>query len=113
VRDYAPCYELKRGTDVMLRVERNFRYARFNATLGLLPIFRINKDEVTDPNTNQRIKLDGTTGMALSGIATVGYNFNVKSGVRVLFGKKITQREVNPDGLTRVVVSTFSYYYRF
>ncbi|MEQ1585690.1 MAG: hypothetical protein ABL895_07430 [Cyclobacteriaceae bacterium] len=113
VREYAPCYHLKRGTDVMLRVERNFRYARFNFTLGLLPIFRINKDEVTDPNTNQRIKLEGTTGMALSGIATLGYNFNVKSGVRLLLGKKFTQREVNPDGLTRHDVSTISYYYRF
>ncbi len=97
----------------MLRVERNFRYARFNLTLGLLPIFRINKDEVTNPNTGQRIKLDGTTGMALSGIGTIGYNFNVKSGIRLLLGKKITQRDVNPDGLTRVFVSTISYYYRF
>ncbi|MBK7652846.1 MAG: hypothetical protein IPJ20_21750 [Flammeovirgaceae bacterium] len=41
VRSYAPCYELKRGTDIMFRAERNFRYARFNFTLGLLPIFRI------------------------------------------------------------------------
>jgi hypothetical protein len=97
----------------MLRVERNFRYARFNFTLGLLPIFRINKDEITDPNTLQRIKLDGTTGMALSGIGTIGYNFNVKSGIRLLFGKKITQRDVNPDGLTRRIVSTISYNYRF
>jgi hypothetical protein len=113
VREYDPCYELKRGTDVMLRVERNFRYARFNFTLGLLPIFRINKDEITDPNTLQRIKLDGTTGMALSGIGTIGYNFNVKSGIRLLFGKKITQRDVNPDGLTRRIVSTISYNYRF
>ncbi|HNT50989.1 MAG TPA: hypothetical protein PKK67_10405 [Cyclobacteriaceae bacterium] len=113
VRDNMIAYNLKRGTDVMLRVERNFRYARFNFTLGLLPIFRITQDEITDINTNQRIKLDGTTGMALSGIGTVGYNFNVKSGVRLLFGKKITQRKVNPDGLTRHDVTTISYYYRF
>jgi hypothetical protein len=51
--------------------------------------------------------------MALSGIATAGYSFNVKSGIRLLLGRKITQREVNPDGLTRVNVSTISYYYRF
>ncbi|HMR58386.1 MAG TPA: hypothetical protein PKC10_13760, partial [Cyclobacteriaceae bacterium] len=113
VRDNMIAYNLKRGTDVMLRVERNFRYARFNFTLGLLPIFRITQDEITDINTNQRIKLDGTTGMALSGFGTVGYNFNVKSGVRLLFGKKITQRKVNPDGLTRHDVTTISYYYRF
>jgi len=113
VRTYDLAFKLKRGTDVMLRAERNFRYSRFNFTLGLLPIFRISKDEITDPNTNQRVKLEGTTGMALSGIATAGYSFNVKSGIRLLLGRKITQREVNPDGLTRVNVSTISYYYRF
>ena len=113
VRQNMIAYKLKRGTDVMLRAERNFRYARFNFTIGVLPIFRVTKDEVTDVNTDQRIKLDGTTGMALSGIGTVGYNFNVKSGVRLLLGKKITQRKVNPDGLTRHDVATISYYYRF
>jgi len=113
VLKYSPCYQLKRGTDIMLRAERNFRYSRFNFTLGLLPIFRINKDEVTDPNTNQRVKLEGTTGMALTGIFTAGYSFDVKSGIRLLLGKKFTDRQVNPDGLTRHSVSTISYYYRF
>jgi hypothetical protein len=113
VRQNMIAYKLKRGTDVMLRAERNFRYARFNFTIGVLPIFRVTKDEITDVNTDQRIKLDGTTGMALSGIGTVGYNFNVKSGMRLLFGRKITQRKVNPDGLTRHDVATISYFYRF
>lgn len=110
---YDPCYELKRGTDIMLRAERNFRFSRFNASIGLLPIFRVTKDEILNVNTMERVKLDGTTGMALSGIVTAGYSFNVKSGIRLLFGRKITQRDVNPDGLTREMVTTVSYFYRF
>lgn len=113
VMDNDLCYELKRGTDIMLRVERNFRYARFNFSVGLLPIWRITKDEIFSTNLNERVKLDGTLGMALSGIVTAGYSFNVKSGVRLLVGKKITQRDVNPDGLTRNDVMTVSYFYRF
>lgn len=113
VRKNDPAYQLKRGTDVMLRAERNFRYARFNFSVGLLPIWRITKDEILDFNTNERVKLDGTLGMALSGIVTAGYSFNVKSGIRLLVGKKITQRDVNPDGLTRNDVMTVSYFYRF
>lgn len=113
VRTYWPAYHLKRGTDIMFRVERNFRYARFNMSLGALSINRINKDEVTDPNTNERVKLDGTTGMAFTVIGTVGYSFNVKSGVRLLVGMKLKDRVVNPDGLTRHGVTTISYYYRF
>jgi hypothetical protein len=97
----------------MLRAERNFRYARFNFSVGLLPIWRITKDEILNTNLNERVKLDGTLGMALSGIVTAGYSFNVKSGVRLLVGKKITQRVVNPDGLTRNDVVTVSYFYRF
>lgn len=114
VHKYNKAYNLKRGTDVMLRIERNFRFSRFNFTAGLLPIFRINKDEIEDPaGWSTRVKLDGTTGMALSGIVTAGYSFNVKTGVRLLFGHKIVQRDVNPDGLTRNMVTTLSYFYRF
>jgi hypothetical protein len=114
VHKYDLAYKLKRGTDVMLRVERNFRFSQFNFSAGLLPIFRITKDEIESPATSgTRVKLDGTTGMALSGIVTAGYNINVKSGLRLLLGHKITQREVNPDGLTREMVSTLSYTYRF
>ncbi len=116
VRTYAQCYELKRGTDIMLRAERNFRFSRFNASLGVLSIYRINRDEITDKPlsaTPERIKPDGTTGMALSAIATIGYSFNVRSGIRILYGKKFVDRDVNPDGLTRHDVSTISYYFRF
>ena len=112
VREYANALELKRGIDVMIRVERNFRYSRFNFTLGALPIYRITKDETADPD-GTRHKRDGTTGLALSGIFTTGYSFGVRSGVKLLLGHKFVNRDYNPDGLTREFVSTISYYYRF
>jgi hypothetical protein len=114
VRSYDVAYKLKRGTDIMFRVERNFRYTRFNITAGLLPIIRITQDEIERPaGSGTRVKLEGTTGMALSGIITAGYNLNVKSALRLLLGHKITQRDHNPDGLTREMVTTISYTYRF
>jgi hypothetical protein len=114
VRANDPAYHLKRGTDIMFRAERNFRFTRFNITAGLLPIIRITQDEIESPATSGiRRKVDGTTGMALSGIITAGYNLNVKSGIRLLLGHKITLRENNPDGLTRELVTTLSYTYRF
>lgn len=109
---YARAKELKRGTDVMLRVERNFRFSRLNFTLGLLPIYRITRDEFTLAN-GERTRPSEAQGLALSGIFTTGYNFNVRSGIRLLLGHKIVQRDINPDGLSREFVSTFSYYYRF
>lgn len=112
IKTYSPANQLKRGIDVMVRVERNFRFARFNFSAGLLPIYRITNDRIEN-NAGLEIEPVGARGLALSGIVTGGYNFNVKSGVKLLYGKKIVQRDVNPDGLTRLVVMTVSYYYRF
>jgi hypothetical protein len=112
IEKYGRANQLKRGTDIMFRAERNFRFSRLNFSLGLLPIIRLNKDVFEDAAGN-KIKQEGTTGLALSGIFTSGYQFNVKSGVRLLVGHKIVQRDKNLDGLTRNLVTTLSYCYRF
>jgi len=112
VHKYSWARHLRRGTDVMARIERNFRYSRFNFSLGLLPIYRINHDQITLAD-GSHVKPAGAIGLAMSGIATAGYSFNVRSGIKLLAGRKITQRDYNPDGLTRHFVSTISYYYRF
>ncbi len=96
----------------MLRAERNWRFSRLNFSLGLLPIYRVNNDEISDPN-GKRVNPAGAKGLALSVIFTTGYSFNVKSGLKLLLGHKIIQRDNNPDGLTREFVSTLGYYYRF
>ncbi|HEY0771342.1 MAG TPA: hypothetical protein VGD31_13510 [Sphingobacteriaceae bacterium] len=109
---YARAKRLKRGTDVMIRIERNFRFSRVNFSLGLLPIYRITRDEFTLAN-GESLRLQEAQGLALSGIFTTGYNFNVRSGIKALIGHKIVNRDVNADGLSRELVSSFSYVYRF
>ncbi|MFN8334056.1 MAG: hypothetical protein U0U09_02960 [Cyclobacteriaceae bacterium] len=111
IEKYARANQLKRGIDVMLRVERNFRFSRLNFSVGMLPIYRITNDEIELPEG--RVKTAGAKGLALSAIATVGYSFNVKSGIKLLMGHKIVQRDENPDGLTRHLVSSVTYFYRF
>jgi hypothetical protein len=112
INRYNQSKELKRGTDIMLRVERNWRFSRLNFSLGILPIYRINNDEISLAN-GTRVKPQGAKGLALSGIFTAGYSFNVKSGIKFLAGHRIVQRDTNPDGLTREFVSTLGCYYRF
>lgn len=119
--EYSQAKNLKRGIDVMFRVERNFRFSKFNFSVGLLPIYRIKRDEFTRSLTTDHDSKEVTvtpkdaSGLALSGIATIGYNFDVRSGVRLLVGHKIDdiQRKLNPDGLTRELVSSITYIYRF
>jgi hypothetical protein len=116
VMEYPNSTELKRGTDVMVRVERNFRLNRFNFSAGLLPIYRIVADRVTNfagDRTSSNAAGDVAKGLAMSWIATAGYSFNVRTGVKLLVGHKITQRAYSPDGLTRELVTSFTYFYRF
>jgi hypothetical protein len=116
VMEYPNSTELKRGTDIMLRVERNFRLNRFNFSAGLLPIYRITADRVTNflgDRTSSNAAGDVAKGLAMSWIATAGYSFNVRTGVKLLVGHKITQRAYSPDGLTRELVTSFTYFYRF
>lgn len=113
VRQHNVGRNLKRGVDVMLRIERNWRFTNFNFSLGLLPIWRVTKDEGIPVGETERRKLDGTTGMALSGLGSFGYQFDVNNSIKVIRGIKITDRDFNPDGLTRGDVWSISYIYKF
>jgi len=93
VESYDRATKLKRGTDIMLRVERNFRFARYNISVGLLPIYRITKDQIIDDpsGVGEYIKLEGTTGLASSLLVGAGYNFNINNTIKMTFGQKLTQ----------------------
>jgi len=116
-REYIEQYdigkELKRGIDVMFRVERNWRFTNFNFSLGALPIFRITKDEAILQGETERSKIDKTTGLALSVLASFAYHLNVNNSVKIIQGVKLVDRDVNPDGLTRNEVLSISYIYKF
>lgn len=120
--DYVSQYDLannlKRGTDVMLRIERAFHFSKWDIRAGLLPIFRITKDEILDirpgsTTEGERIKVDDTTGLALTAIGNIAYHFSTRQSAKLLYGLKITDRDINPDGLTRDNVVSISYAYRF
>jgi hypothetical protein len=116
--EYNQAKDLKRGIDVMVRIERNFRFSRFNFSAGILPIYRITRDQFVKSGTEkdsplQKVQPKEAHGLAASVIATAGYNFDVRSGVKLLVGHKIQQRKTNPDGLTRELVSSITYIYRF
>lgn len=115
--DYVLAYDnatkLKRGTDVMIRIERNFRFSNYSFNIGLLPIYRITKDQIADRDTGEYMKLEGTTGLAMTVLSSFTYHFDVTNSLKFSYGKKITDREVNPDGLTRKQVFIVAYGFRF
>jgi len=113
LRKYNTGPELLRGTDIMLRVERNFRFTNFNFSLGLLPIYRISRDNTIVPGEGEFRDREGTTGMALSALASFGYQFDVNNSIKIIHGHRLADRDFNPDGLTRKSVWSTSYIYKF
>jgi hypothetical protein len=108
---YPVSNKLLRGNDVMLRAERNFRFARFNYFTGLLGIYRLNRDLVTFKGV--RGKVPGSEGLAMTFLNGVGYRFSARSSVKLLVGFVIVRRDTNPDGLSRDYVASVSYQFRF
>ena len=134
--NYPKSKNLLRGTDVMFRVEKNFRFSNWNAYIGLLNIFRITKDEFEDVDGKRTtVRTEnyvfgnniGTGNFAISLLAGAGYRFNTKSAVKIMFGYQLVGRTAyeikganpnfemnrNPDGLSRLLVATLGYEYRF
>jgi hypothetical protein len=111
--EYPITKDLLRGKDVMLRLERNFRSSKFNAYVGLLGIYRITKDQVFDPTTKEVQAKDGTTGLALTALGGVGYNISVRTTIKGMIGRRVVERTINPDGLSREWVQTIGVEYRF
>lgn len=110
--DYAESANLRRGTDVMLRVERNFRWARFNTHIGLLGIQRITPD-VMDIGIEEGHVSRAAQGLALNLLVGFGYQFSVNSGLKFIFGHQLLERIKNPDGLSREQVLTLAYQFNF
>jgi len=109
---YPPSWNLKRGNDIMLRIERNFRSTKWNGYLGLLTIYRINKDEISNTETTTKL-VTGSTGAAITALAGIGYKFSTKVAVKGMFGDKLLSRATNPDGLSREYVATLSIEIKF
>lgn len=104
---------LKRGYDVMLRVERNFRFSKWNAYIGLLPIYRLKKDEFLNAKTQTYEAVEGSDGLAMTLLLGGGYKISVHSALKLLVGTRVLKRGSNPDGLSRLGVTSLSYEYTF
>jgi hypothetical protein len=113
IEHYPSSIDLDRGKDVMLRVERSLRKSNWRVNVGLLGIYRLNRDERTNPKTKVRELVAGTDGLALTALLGLNYSVNVNSSVKLIYGQRIVKRNVSLDGLSREQVVEVGYVYRF
>jgi hypothetical protein len=112
VRKHASATNLRRGADVMVRIERNWRFSRFNYNVGLLPIYRVTSDQIMDREGNY-FKPEGARGLAASLLLGCGYRLNTQAAFKMLYGLRLVERAYNPDGLTRDQVLNLTFNYQF
>jgi len=100
---YFESNRLRRGDDLMLRAERSFEKGHRAITLGLLPILRLQKDEILD-ETNQTVPVDGSNQLTVN--LNIGYSYALNENVNLRFryANPLVWRKSRPDGLTRYVV---------
>lgn len=108
---YPRANQLKRGKDVMFRVERSVRLSKVSFNVGLLPIIRLTSDEIT--LQGKRVKQPDSKGLTLNGLISSVYHFSVRTSITIINGFALIQRKSNPDGLARNYVSTISVAYKF
>jgi hypothetical protein len=115
--EYPRGNQLKRGQDIMIRIERNFRFSRFNFYIGVLPIYRITSDKITlngvETSFKDRNNNFNSKGLALTFLYGAGYRFSVNSGIKGFLGVQNYTRDGHPDGLSREYVASIGYEYRF
>lgn len=106
--EYFESNQLKRGDDVMLRLDKGFVLKNKNSLkAGLLGVYRLQKDQIV--KEGETIRLENSDGLTLN--ASLGYEVRLKnhSTLRFLLAAPLITRETLADGLTRTLVFSFTY----
>jgi hypothetical protein len=104
---------MKRGNDIILRVERKFNIGKkFGLVVGVLPIFRLTRTTITLLDKEEEVVLNGTDGLTLNVTGGVKYTPSINWLFRMNFGAPVIARRLRADGLTRKFVGIVSVAYK-
>ncbi|NQY68555.1 MAG: hypothetical protein HRT72_12650 [Flavobacteriales bacterium] len=99
---YLESRKLSRGDDILLRIERAFIGEKLEGQVGLLPIIRLQKDEIVIDSS--RVVVNGSNGLTLNLTAGVNTPLSEKTNLKLNMGFPIVSRKNRVDGLTRSFV---------
>ena len=102
--DYFESREMKRADDAIFRVNRNFKIKKAITSAGLLFIYHLADDDITNA-AGQRIKAQGSQGLTLNLNFAAMAPVSKKMDFVFIFGSPLVIREARPDGLTRSYIA--------
>ena len=105
--EYQEMSDLARGDDAMLRATRFFNTEKNRFNVGLLALYRLQKDKVTIDG--ERTALDDSDGFTLN--INLGWQkiLENKDALTLTLAAPLITREVRVDGLTRTFVVMLTY----
>ena len=98
--EYFESNKFKRGDDIMLRIEKRFEKPNVTYFAGILPIYRIQKDEIID--NGKTIALDGSSSVTINLNGGLLYKLSNQTDLNISMGVPTLFRRVRADGLTRL-----------
>ncbi len=99
-QEYFESSHFKRGDDVALRVEKKFRKDRFDIFVGVLGLYRIEKDEIIREGVREKLANSAAPTINING--SIIYRLSPKINLRATYGNPIVWRKSRADGLERV-----------
>jgi hypothetical protein len=109
---YFQSQNLKRGDDILVRAGFKSRLGEVSVTPGILAIYRIAKDKITDQFGIER-ELEGSDGLTFNVTVSVALPLGEKFSLSAEAGAPAVVRDVRADGLTRSFVAAASLRYHF
>jgi len=107
---YFESNQLKRGDDLIIRIEKRFDLPRSTIYAGVLPIIRLQKDEII--KNDEVVRLSGSQGLTFNLNFTLEKNLSKRLNFRLAVGGPLIWRKTRADGLTRALVVTPALLYR-
>lgn len=108
-QNYESSRNFKRGSDVMLKVEKYFQLKDdLKVMAGVLPVYRLTESVYNDLNGDD-ITIMNTDGLTLNIIAGLDYKVSQKHSFGLNIGFPVVTREVRADGLTRALVANIDF----
>lgn len=110
---YQPSNLMRRGNDVMLKVEKYFLTdSDWKFKGGILPVYRLQETEYENAE-GERVSLEGSDGLTFNVIGGAYYKLNYKHDIKFEVGFPLATRETRADGLTRAFVFNIGFDVKF
>ncbi|MER3330164.1 MAG: hypothetical protein RIF34_11340, partial [Candidatus Kapaibacterium sp.] len=108
-KNYESSRNFKRGSDVMLKIEKYFELKEdLKLMAGVLPVYRL-AESIFEDRSGEDITIMNSDGLTFNIIAGLNYKVTDKHTFGLNIGFPLATREVRADGLTRALVASVDF----